>query len=99
MSYTRTATSISFKTKLDEVRVEIFGQDIKTFADARDREAIYLLSHDNFDTVAESLDLPTQDNFLDLVEDALNKGLADQVFSAIQQSSKKDFFWLSTNWD
>ncbi|MFM1973415.1 MAG: hypothetical protein RLZZ345_499 [Actinomycetota bacterium] len=96
MKYTRTANDITFNTRIDYVRIEKEATGYKIYADADDREAIYLLSEDQTAAVAEALGMQPEAEFLDLVENAINSGKSNEVFSAAIKDAESEFFWMNT---
>jgi hypothetical protein len=97
MKYTRTTKSISFKTRLDHVRITQHKSGYKIYADAEDREAIYFLGEHQTAAVAEALGMQPESNFLDLVENAIKAGKSNEVFSAAIQDAKSEFFWMNSD--
>jgi hypothetical protein len=97
MKYTRTAKSISFNTRIDEVRIEKEAAGYKIYADADDREAIYFLGEHQTAAVAEALGMQDEANFLDLVENAIKAGKQNEVFSASIKDAKSEFFWMNSD--
>ncbi|MEN9342962.1 MAG: hypothetical protein RIR24_549 [Actinomycetota bacterium] len=95
MSYTRTKTSISFKTRLDYVRIEKQKDGYKISADAEDREAIYSLSESTAVEVAAAIGMQIESTFLDLVESAIQVGKGDELFNQIQALGTSEFFWMN----
>lgn len=95
MKYTRTAKSISFNTRIDEVRIEKQAAGYKIYADAADREAIYFLGEHQTAAVAEVLGMQDEADFLDLVENAIKAGHQNEVFSAAIKDAKSEFFWMN----
>jgi hypothetical protein len=96
MKYTRTAKSISFNTRIDEVRIEKQAAGYKIYADAADREAIYFLGEHQTAAVAKALGMQNEADFLDLVENAIKAGKQNEVFSAAIKDAKSEFFWMNT---
>ena len=96
MKYTRTATDITFNTRIDYVRIEKEPSGYKIYADADDREAIYFLGEHQTAAVAEALGMQHESNFLDLVENAIKAGKSNEVFSAAIKDAKSEFFWMNT---
>jgi hypothetical protein len=96
MTYTRTATGISFKTRIDHVRIEALNTGYKIYADAEDREAVYSLTELSAADVAKALNMNIETTFLDFVEKAINAGQGDKLFSQIQNSGRSEFFWMNT---
>jgi hypothetical protein len=97
MKYTRTAKSISFKTRIDHVRIETVESGYKIYADGDDREAIYFLGEHQTAAVAEALGMQDDANFLDLVENAIKAGQQNEVFSAAIKDAKSEYFWMNSD--
>ena len=94
MKYTRTAKSISFNTRIDEVRIEKQAAGYKIYADAEDREAVYSLSESAAADVAKNLNMKIETTFLDLAEQAIKAGQGEELFTQVQSSGKSEFFWM-----
>ena len=97
MKYTRTDTEITFNTRIDCVRIEKEATGYKIYADADDREAIYFLGEHQTAAVAEALGMQPESNFLDLVENAIQAGKSNEVFSAAIKDAKSEFFWMNSD--
>jgi len=94
MKYTRTANSISFKTRLDHVRITQQKLGYKIYADAEDREAVYNLSESSAAIVAEALKMKIETSFLDFAEAAIQADKSDELFDQIQSLGTSEFFWM-----
>jgi predicted PhzF superfamily epimerase YddE/YHI9 len=94
MKYTRTAKSISFKTRIDHVRITQQKTGYKIYADAQDREAVYSLSESAAADVAKALNINIETTFLDLVEEAIKAGQGEGLFTQVQSSGTSEFFWM-----
>jgi len=94
LKYTRTAKSISFRTRLDHVRIEQQKTGYKIYADAEDREAVYSLSESAATDVANALKMKIETTFLDLVEEAIKAGQGEELFTQVQSSGTSEFFWM-----
>lgn len=95
MKYTRTKNTIRFSTRLDAVRIETVGTEIKVFLDGSDREAVYVFSPSNVEAVAAEIGVEAKDEFLDFVESAIKAEKAEELVSAVIQKSKTEFFWMN----
>ena len=94
MKYTRTAKSISFKTRLDHVRITQQKAGYKIYADAEDREAVYSLTEESAPSVANALKMKIETTFLDFAEAAIQAGKGDELFDEIQSAGTSEFFWM-----
>jgi hypothetical protein len=94
MKYTRTTKSISFKTRMDHVRIAQQKTGYKIYADAEDREAVYSLSESAATDVAKALKMKIETTFLDLVEEAIKAGQVEAIFTQVQTSGTSEFFWM-----
>jgi hypothetical protein len=94
MKYTRTAKSISFKTRLDHVRITQQKNGYKISADAEDREAVYSLTEQSAAGVAKALNMKIETTFLDFAEAAIQAGKGDELFDQIQSLGTSEFFWM-----
>jgi hypothetical protein len=94
MKYTRTAKSISFKTRLDHVRITQQKSGYKISADAEDREAVYSLTEQSAAGVAKALNMKIETTFLDFAEAAIQAGKGDELFDHIQSLGTSEFFWM-----
>lgn len=95
MKYTRTATSISFKTRLDHVRIKKVGAGYKIYADGDDREAVYSLSESAATDVAKALKMKIETTFLDFAEAAIQAGKGEELFDQMQIAGTSEFFWMN----
>ena len=94
MKYTRTAKSISFKTRMDHVRIAEQKTGYKIYADAQDREAVYSLSESAATDVAKALNMKIETTFLDFAEAAIQTGKGQELFNQIQTTGTSEFFWM-----
>ena len=67
----------------------------KMSADGEDREAIYSLSESATAHVATAIDMKIQTTFLDMVESAIEAGKQNELFMAIVDNGKSEFFWMN----
>jgi hypothetical protein len=95
MKYTRTAKSISFKTRLDHVRIEKTPTAIKIYLDGADREAVYVFNPSNTEAIAAEIGVSEIDEFLDFVEAGIAADKAEELVSAVIQKSTTEFFWMN----
>jgi hypothetical protein len=94
MKYTRTTKSISFKTRIDHVRITQQKAGYKIYADAQDREAVYSLSESAATDVAKALKMKIETTFLDFAEAAIQAGKAEELFDQMQTAGTSEFFWM-----